>query len=246
MTEDIERAREAAERAREEHRVWLRGPSSYLAAVARHELPVGETVRVHGHVIEALPDGFRVDGEPSGPRMIDAGRYRLRLSHQNAPAVVVLDSESPKADLAPEWFPYDPAVRFVLALEPDPADVTIGSTREHDRAALRAGWFHFELGGIACRLAALRLREPGVAADALDLYFTDATSGRESYRMRYVDLIPLDGGRYFVDFNRAYNPACVYSPYYNCPIPPPENRVSVAIRAGEKAPVLADGANLHA
>src|SRR5258706_15284394 len=72
--------------SRDEHVRWLRGPSSYLGAVARHELPVGEALRLEGHVIEALRDGFRVDGEPSGPRTVDAGRYQLRLSHQNMPA----------------------------------------------------------------------------------------------------------------------------------------------------------------
>jgi uncharacterized protein (DUF1684 family) len=83
---------------------------------------------------------------------------------------------------------------------------------------------------------ALRMNEPGVAADALDVYFTDATSGRESYRMRYVEVSPAADGRYVLDFNRAYNPACAYSPHYNCPIPPPENDLTVAIRAGEKIP----------
>jgi len=236
MSGDSDRARDEAERSREEHRAWLRGPTSYLAAVARHELPVGETLRLEGHVIEALPDGFRVDGEPSGPRTVAAGRYQLRLSHQNAPAVVVLDAEALKADLVPDWFPYDPALRYVLALEADPADLAIGSTREHDRAATRAGWLQFTVGGVACRLAALRLREPGVAPDGLELYFSDATSGHGTYRMRYVDLRPQDDGRYVADFNRAYNPACVFSPYYNCPIPPPENRLPVAIRAGERMP----------
>jgi uncharacterized protein (DUF1684 family) len=236
VSSDVDRARQEVERSREERRAWLRGPSSYLAAIARHELPIGETLRLEGHVIEALPDGFRVDGEPSGPRLIEAGRYRLRLSHQNAPAVVVLDAEAPKPDVVPEWFPYDPAFRYVIELEPDEADLAIGSTREHDRAATRAGWFSFAVGDVACRLAALRLREPDAVPDTLDVYFSDATSGRESYRMRYLEVKPGADGRYALDFNRAYNPACVFSPYYNCPIPPPENRLSVAIRAGERMP----------
>ena len=54
--------------------------------------------------------------------------------------------------------------------------------------------------------------------------------------MRYLDVVVQSAGRYVVDFNRAYNPACVFSPHYNCPIPPPENRLSVAIRAGERMP----------
>ena len=202
----------------------------------RHELPIGETVRLHGHVIEALDDGFRVDGDVSGPRTIDAGRYRLRLSHQNMPAVVVLDAEAPRDQVTPEWFPYDGAYRFVVALERDQADLTVGSTRERDRAATRAGWLRFDVAGVPGRVMALRMNEPGVAADALDVYFTDATSGRESYRMRYVEVSATADRRYVLDFNRAYNPACAYSPHYNCPIPPSENALKIAIRAGERLP----------
>jgi hypothetical protein len=223
--------------ARDEFEAWLRGPSSYLGAVARHELPIGETTRFHGHVIEALGDGFRVDGELSGPREVDAGRYRLRLSHQHMPAVVVLDANAPREDIAPEWFPYDPAYRFVVPLERDAAQLSIGSTTERARAATRAGWFRFAVDGVSSRVMALRLDEPGVAADALEVYFTDATSGRETYRMRYLPVAAAPHGRHVLDFNRAYNPACAYSPHYNCPIPPAENRLSVAIRAGERMPL---------
>jgi len=226
----------AAQAARDEFEAWLRGPSSYLAAVERHELPVGETLRLNGHVIEALSDGFLVDGAHSAPRTIDAGRFSLRLSHQNMPAVVVLDADAPREDVAPEWFPYDPAYRFVVALEPDAAQLSIRSTTDRARAATRAGWFRFEVAGVASRVMALRLDEAGVAADALEVYFTDATSGRESYRMRYLGIAAASDGRYVLDFNRAYNPACAYSPHYNCPIPPPENHLAVAIRAGEKMP----------
>jgi len=232
----IDDAAERVQLSRDEHASWLRGPSSYLAAVARHELPVGETLRLEGHVIEALPDGFRVDGERSGPRTIEAGRYQLRLSHQNMPAVVVLDANASRPTVTPEWFPYDGAFRFVLPLVPDPADIAVGSTRERERAATRAGWLQFEVGAVPCRVMALHMNEPGVAPDALEVYFVDATSGPESYRMRYVDLAKEAGGRLVLDFNRAYNPACAYSPFYNCPIPPPENHLTVAIRAGEKLP----------
>ena len=223
-------------KSRDEHVAWLRGRSSYLAAVARHELPVGETLRIEGHVIEALPDGFRVDGEASGPRTIGAGRYQLRLSHQNMPAVVVLDADARRAAVTPDWFPYDVAFRFVLPLVDDPAHIAVGSTRERERAATRAGWLEFKVGAVPCRVMALHMNEPGVAPDALEVYFVDATSGRESYRMRYVELAKETDGRLVLDFNRAYNPACAYSAFYNCPIPPPENHLNVAIRAGERVP----------
>lgn len=73
----------------------------------------------------------------------------------------------------------------------------------------------------------------------LFLPFTDATSGIETYPVgRYLDLTMEDikEGKVVIDFNKVYNPYCAYvSGVYNCPIPPKENRLSVAIRAGEKA-----------
>lgn len=66
--------------------------------------------------------------------------------------------------------------------------------------------------------------------------FTDNTSGEETYGGgRYVDA-RYDGGEYItIDFNRAYNPYCVYSKKYSCPIPPAENYLPVKVEAGEKA-----------
>jgi uncharacterized protein (DUF1684 family) len=96
------------------------------------------------------------------------------------------------------------------------------------------GWFEFEVAGKRQRLAAVRLLEPGVGEDDLSIFFRDATSGKGSYGMgRYVDPERLPDGRWVLDFNLAYNPACAVSPYYNCPVPPPENVLEAAIRAGE-------------
>ena len=248
VTPTDEAAREVEE-SRESYREWLSGPESFLAAVSRHELPVGHSLRfgVKGDVdlsdsgaavtIAATDDGFRVDGFKRGPGIVRLGRYRLRLSHQNAPAVVIIDPEAKRERMAPRWFPYSPSFRFILALEPDPEKIALESTRERDRTAERMGWFTFSLEGRECRVAATRLLEPGVPEDSLQIFFKDRTNGRESYRIgRYLDLDPLDDGGFLVDFNRAYNPACVFSPHYNCPVPPPENRLVVAIRAGEMTP----------
>ncbi len=73
--------------------------------------------------------------------------------------------------------------------------------------------------------------------DHLFLPFTDITSGEESYGGgRYIDLEIKDiqNNQLTIDFNKAYNPYCVYSKGYNCPIPPRENDLPVAIKAGEK------------
>jgi len=248
VTPTDENAREVEE-SRESYREWLSGPESFLAAVARHELPVGQTLRFGAKGDVALPDadsmvtiaatddGFRVDGFKRGPGMVRLGRYRLRLSHQNAPAVVVIDPDAKRERLSPRWFPYAPSLRFILSLERDTEKIALESTRERDRTAERVGWFTFSVEGRACRVAAIRLLEPGVPEDSLQILFKDRTNGRESYHIgRYLDLDPLDDGGYLVDFNRSYNPACAFSPHYNCPVPPPENRLVVAIRAGEMAP----------
>lgn len=73
--------------------------------------------------------------------------------------------------------------------------------------------------------------------DYLFLPFTDATSGRETYESgRYIDLLTTDikNNTVVIDFNKAYNPYCAYvSGVYNCPVPPRENHLPVAITAGE-------------
>lgn len=73
----------------------------------------------------------------------------------------------------------------------------------------------------------------------LFLPFTDATTGSETYESgRYIDLEISDirNNEVVIDFNKAYNPYCAYvTGVYNCPIPPKENHLPVAIRAGEKS-----------
>jgi uncharacterized protein (DUF1684 family) len=68
----------------------------------------------------------------------------------------------------------------------------------------------------------------------LFLIFADATSGKETYgaaRFLYADM-PRDG-KIVLDFNKAYNPPCAFTPYATCPLAPPENRLDVRVTAGE-------------
>ena len=77
------------------------------------------------------------------------------------------------------------------------------------------------------------LEEPG--AKQLFLIFADRTSGKETYgaaRFLYADM-PKDG-KIVLDFNKAYNPPCAFTPYATCPLAPPENRLDLAVTAGEK------------
>lgn len=86
-----------------------------------------------------------------------------------------------------------------------------------------------DIDGVRLCLAA-QVRADGT----LFLAFSDRTSGTESYRFRFLQLPAPDAdGRVEVDFHRAYLPPCAFSDHYVCVFPPPQNRVSVAIRAGE-------------
>jgi hypothetical protein len=97
----------------------------------------------------------------------------------------------------------------------------------------RVGCFDLALGGTQVRIHAYQSAEHD--DPSLFLPFRDATSGKESYgAARYVDLKVEHDDEYAVDFNYAYNPYCAYSEDYTCPLPPQENWLSVAIRAGER------------
>lgn len=67
------------------------------------------------------------------------------------------------------------------------------------------------------------------------LPFVDSLAGKETYGAgRYLEPEPLPGGRFFIDFNMAYNPYCAYNEQWSCPLTPFENRLKVPVRAGEK------------
>lgn len=175
------------------------------------------------------------------PGTIRVDRFGIRLSHQRFPALIVFDPQSPRFAQVPTmtWFPVDDRWRFDVALTPNPKPDTtiIESTRGNRRRAVNVGWFEFKAGGKTCRLTATRLLEPGVGESDFSIFFRDATTGKETYGVgRYLDPERLPDGRWRLDFNYAYNPACAYSEHYNCPIPPKENRLKVAVRAGELDP----------
>jgi uncharacterized protein (DUF1684 family) len=137
------------------------------------------------------------------------------------------------------YFKYDPSWRLILTLHryPHPDSITIMGTKSGDlRPALRYGYFEFERDGKKCKLEVIKILPHGKYRDThLFLGFWDETSGKETYPGgRYIDLQKLPNGKYLVDFNYAYNPYCAYSHRYSCAIPPMENRLPVAVRAGEK------------
>lgn len=89
----------------------------------------------------------------------------------------------------------------------------------------------FNVDGAEETLTVFREDEHG----PLFLPFRDGTSGAETYVAgRYLEVHLMDDGDLWLDFNYAYNPFCAYNDDWSCPIPPPENRISSPIRAGER------------
>jgi len=132
------------------------------------------------------------------------------------------------------YFEIDPAYRvkaFITPYEKEDKTVELPYTDGSTTTYERIGYANFTINGVAQKL--LLLKNESV----ISVLFKDATSGKETYGGgRYLDYpaSKMKGDSLVLDFNTAYNPYCVYAPTYACPVPPAENTLSVAIRAGEQ------------
>jgi uncharacterized protein len=134
-----------------------------------------------------------------------------------------------------DYFEPDAAFRLEAKLARYPAESSLMITTTTGVRQLfnREGRFDLLVAGQPVQLQAYQSAE----RDDPNLFipFKDATSGKETYGAgRYLDMKVEHDDNYLVDFNYAYNPYCAYAPSYACPLPPAENWLRVAIRAGEK------------
>jgi uncharacterized protein (DUF1684 family) len=142
-----------------------------------------------------------------------------------------------KKDLLPlAYFSIDPSYNVPAVLRPstDRSIFEMPTSSGQIRRERRAGTLEFTLHGEQMTLMAF------VEADApnvnrLFVPFSDTTSGKTTYNAgRFLDLDRTPTGIYELDFNKAYTPYCYYNPTFECPYPPPENRLKIAIEAGER------------
>jgi hypothetical protein len=180
----------------------------------------------------------------SGPSAPDEGSYVDRLSAERADKERMFreSSDSPipagkHAELLPlSYFSIDPAyaVPAVLKLSNDRPVFEMPTSTGKMRKMERVGVLEFTVKGEGLTLGAFV--EAGTQqVTRLFVPFSDLTTGTETYAAgRYLDLDPTSTGMYEIDFNRAYNPYCAYNEEYDCPYPPPSNRLKVPIRAGER------------
>jgi hypothetical protein len=146
-------------------------------------------------------------------------------------------AEPQRATFAPlPYFPIDREYRVPAALRLGKVEdiLQMPTSTGQRRNMRRIGALEFTVKGALLKLTAF--------ADATDaelrrlfVPFYDLTSGTETYPGgRYLDLDRTATGIYDLDFNRAYQPFCLFNDTYDCPVPPRENRLSIPVRAGEK------------
>jgi len=162
------------------------------------------------------------------------GRLGVRLKDMNNPARAGFKGL--------RYFPIDPRFRVTATFvaQPKPASIDVPTVLGTIERMPSPGYASFTWPAAPGTLpnapgAALRLDavlEPGETQ--LFFIFRDATSAKTSYgggRFLYADP-PVDG-KVVLDFNRAYSPPCAFTPHATCPLPPPNNRLPIAIEAGE-------------
>jgi uncharacterized protein (DUF1684 family) len=129
---------------------------------------------------------------------------------------------------------YPPKEKFKLHAQfhpfPEPKKVEVGTVIGENTIMNSPGYVTFKIDGKVFRLDAFSGKPK-----TLFFIFGDETNGKETYEAsRFMDAEILENGEVVLNFNRAYNPPCAYTPYATCPLPPPQNQLEISILAGEK------------
>jgi uncharacterized protein (DUF1684 family) len=165
-------------------------------------------------------------------------------SRNDQRGVKVFSMDTPKADRFDGFpaYPLQQEWHHNARLVPHPEETTIEIANVLGEVVdeYSPGSIEFQIDGEIYSIDAFE------SSSGLFLMFTDSTNKTETYqagRYMIVDL-PGDDGYLTLDFNKAYNPPCAFNPFTTCQLPPQQNRLDVAIPAGEKRPVEWDGIQL--
>ncbi|MEE9562741.1 MAG: DUF1684 domain-containing protein [Thermoanaerobaculia bacterium] len=200
----------------------------------RLEAEPSANIVLQGESVSTLPLLADTQGEPT---ILETGNISFYVIERDKKfAVRVKDPSHPARgefrgiDYYPVSADWKVAARFEAHIPPKeiPIPTEIG-TISHQ---VSSGAVVFEVDGQELRLDVLA--EPG--AEELFIIFADQTTGAETYGGgRYVYApAPDENGTVLVDFNKAYNPPCVFTSFATCPLPPRQNRLPVRVEAGEK------------
>ena len=155
-------------------------------------------------------------------------RFGIRLKDRQSPNIAKLKN-IPCFPVAPVWrvkaqfVPYD-------SIKTVPVPTVLGT----NAPSKSPGELRFTINGQTFRLQALA-ESPN---EPFFIIFSDETNGQETYGAgRFIYIDPTDtNGQTYIDFNKAYNPPCVFTEFATCPLPPPQNHLPIRVTAGEKLP----------
>ncbi len=195
---------------------------------------IGVEARVNGKLLQGPAELTPPEeGRPAGRVVL--GRLTLHLHRSGERLAMRLrdpDHQLRRDFAGLEWFDIDP--QWVISGRfhafPEPKPVEIANVLGDVQKAVSPGEVTASIDGQDVRLLALSEKD-----GQLWFVFSDALAGTRTYRTRYLYAPAPRDGTVTLDFNRAYNPPCAYNPHTTCPLPPPQNRLKVAIAAGEKA-----------
>lgn len=185
---------------------------------------------------------LRSDADPTQPadRVQLGPRFTfLIISRGDRLALRLYDLESPaRRDFTQiPGFPASSAWQVQARFEPydPPRQIEHPTVLGTDQPAEVPGVAIFNIDDHEYRLTPIL--EKGPHGDELLFVFRDLTSGVETYQGGRFLVAPMPtDGRLVLDFNRAHNPPCAFTPYATCPVPRPENRLALRVTAGEQAP----------
>ncbi len=191
--------------------------------------------------VEAESDGkpistiTLVSDEHGKPSEIRTGSQMFYLIRREDRFGIRLKDNQSKARLTfkgMNWFPVDKSYRVTARLEalPEPRELMVPNVLGGHFKMKSPGLLRFSLGGKECSLQPV-LQDDG----SLFIIFRDASNDHETYSAgRFLDAGKPVNGETTLDFNKAENPPCAFTPYATCPLPPPGNDLQVAVKAGEK------------
>lgn len=170
-------------------------------------------------------------------------REQIEASRQEKDRILKLSPDSPilKEERTNfkglNYFPVNLNYRLDAKFEvyKDKEQIKMLTSKGEKDVYIRYGALKFTLDGVECSLDTFKSLSTDVDPKRLFIPFRDTTSGKETYGAgRYLELDENTNGIYTVDFNLAYNPYCAYNIDFSCPLPPEQNTLKVAVRAGEK------------
>ncbi|MFJ5263307.1 DUF1684 domain-containing protein [Streptomyces sp. NPDC088387] len=213
--------------------VWSTGDNGVTVELDEGEELVVDGAVVRGrHTFGAIPERGGVNAV-WGDAVIEVARRGghdvIRPRHPDHPLRTKF-AGTPAYAPDPRW-----VVTGTYTPFPEPRPTTVGASVEGLQHVYDApGTVRFVIEGRELDLTAFGGRAPG----SLLVLFTDATSGVTTYAANRALQIEAPGpdGTVVLDFNRATNLPCAYTDFATCPLPPAENRLPVAIEAGEQIP----------